>query len=636
MLAWVWLSFALGAGSQTAIVADDVTKGLLQRAQYEQVKISPDGQYLAIAHHEEHGTTVTVLDRKSLEQVSQIDPGNRGEVTSLAWLGSEQLLVAANRRDGTFAAPVVAPELFLLNIHETHAKPLPDSFSGVIEGDDHHILVTRCKFVDNKCLSELFKLDTHHLTSRGESITVAPVEGAEFLIDHAGQPRFTWAVDEDGIEKLYERDSSGQWQLINDSKSSQVYVEPKGISRDNKFAFLITEQKSGPDVIQRYNLADNTRQDVLRDTSSDPLGLIFSLDQLEPIGANFGPGRPMPRFFNGNDTDAQWRRALGATFADSLPVVISASADGNLLIVETTSDRDPGSFYLFDKQAHKAQLLFHAKPWLDLNKQLPTESFSIKARDGLMLNGFMTLPAQTNHLPPMVVMVHGGPFYIRDDWDYNTETQLLAQHGYAVLRVNYRGSSGFGRDFMERGYRQWGAAMQDDVTDATHWAIDKGLADGKRVCIYGGSYGGYAALMGAAREPQLYRCVIGMAGVYDLNRMYTWGDIHRNHYGMVYLKTVLGQDKTQLAARSPVELASSITVPVLLAHGTLDGRVPIQHAQAMRDALRKAGHPPLYFEYTWEGHGLYDEEHRKDFYTRMLQFLDANIGDAPANPVASH
>ena len=636
MLAWLWLGVALGASSQTAVVADDVTKGLLQRAQYEQVKISPDGLYLAIAHHEEHGTTVTVLDRKSLEQVTQIDPGNRGEVTSLAWLGSEQLLVAANRRDGTFAAPTVAPELFLLNIHEKHAKPLPDNFAGVIEGDDHHILVTRCKFVDNTCLSELFKLDTHHLTSRGESITVAPVEGAQFLIDHAGQPRFAWAVDEDGMEKAYERKNNGEWQLINDSKSSHVYVQPEGISRDNKYALLISEEKSGPNVLQRYDFADDTRQDVLRDTTSDPLGLIFSLDQLEPIGANFGPGRPMSRFFNGNDPDAQWRRALGAAFADSVPVVVSASSDGNLLIVGTSSDRDPGSFYLFDKQARKAQLLFHSKPWLDLNKQLPTQSFSVKARDGLVLNGFITLPAQADRLPPMVVMVHGGPFYVRDDWSYDTETQLLAQHGYAVLRVNFRGSSGFGRDFMERGYRQWGAAMQDDVTDATRWAIDNGIVDGKRVCIYGGSYGGYAALMGAAREPQLYRCAIGMAGVYDLNRMYTWGDIHRDRYGLLYLKTVLGQDKAQLASRSPVELASSITVPVMLAHGTLDGRVPIQHAQAMRDALRKAGRPPLYFEYTWEGHGLYDDEHRKDFYTRMLQFLDAHIGDAPANPVASH
>lgn len=629
------MGLALGAGAQTAVIADDITKGILRRPEYEKVRISPDGRYLAIAHREGDGTTVTVINRSDLQQVSQIDPGNRGEVTALAWLGSEQLLVAANRRDGTYAAPVVSPELFLLNIHETHAKPLPDNFAGTIEGDDRHILVIRCKTIDGKCHSELVKLDTGHLTGRGESVAVAPVEGATFLTDHTGAARFAWSMDDDARQQLFVRKDDGQWQVINDSKESHLYVEPTAVTRDNKHAYLIAERANGPDALERYDFADGSRTEIMRDKVSDPLGMIYSFDQLEPIGASFGPGRPVPRYFNDKDPDVPWRRALSAAFPDSNPTVVSASQDGNLLVVGTVSDRDPGSFYLFDRQTHKAQLLFHAKPWLDVNKQLPAQSFSMKARDGVTLTGFITLPESSAHPPPLLVMVHGGPYYIRDDWDYDNETQLLAQHGYAVLRVNFRESSGFGLDFIQRGFRQWGAAMQDDITDATHWAIDNGLADGKRVCIYGGSYGGYAALMGALREPKLYRCAIGLAGVYDLNRMYTWGDIHRSHYGEYYLHTVLGQDKAQLASRSPTDQAASITVPVMLGHGTLDGRVPIDHAHALRDALRKAGHPPTYIEYPWEGHGLFDEGHQQDFYSRMLQFLDANIGQA-SDQVAAH
>jgi dipeptidyl aminopeptidase/acylaminoacyl peptidase len=259
------------------------------------------------------------------------------------------------------------------------------------------------------------------------------------------------------------------------------------------------------------------------------------------------------------------------------------------------------------------------------------QPFEMRARDGLPLHGFVTMPIDGAHPAPMVVMVHGGPYFVADDWGFDDETQLLAAHGYAVLRVNFRGSANFGRAFMERGYMQWGAAMQDDVTDATRWAIQQHLADPQRICIYGGSYGGYAALMGAAREPTLYRCAVGLSGVYDLNRLYSWGDIHRGNYGMNYLGRVLGHDSTALAARSPANLAAQITVPVLLAHGALDGRVPNKYAKEMRKSMANAGHPAEYVEYPYEGHGLADPAHQHDFYSRLLRFLDDNLRPASAS-----
>ena len=167
---------------------------------------------------------------------------------------------------------------------------------------------------------------------------------------------------------------------------------------------------------------------------------------------------------------------------------------------------------------------------------------------------------------------------------------------------------------------------------ANRQAINQGLVDGHRVCIYGGSYGGYAALMAAIREPGLYRCAAGLAGVYDLNRLYSWGDIHRSDYGLKYLQTVLGTDKAQLSQRSPSDHAAEITIPVFLAHGDLDGRVPIKHARELRKAMTKAGHEPLYTEYEFEGHGLALEADRIDFYGKLLMFLDANT--APGGAVA--
>jgi dipeptidyl aminopeptidase/acylaminoacyl peptidase len=161
------------------------------------------------------------------------------------------------------------------------------------------------------------------------------------------------------------------------------------------------------------------------------------------------------------------------------------------------------------------------------------------------------------------------------------------------------------------------------------------MADPHRICIYGGSYGGYAALMGALREPSLYRCAAGMAGVYDLNKMYSWGDIYRSDYGLAYLHTVLGTDKTVLAARSPSEHAADIRIPVFLAHGVDDGRVPVDHARAMKKAMTKAGHDFQYVEYPYEGHGLALEDDRMDFYGRLLSFLDANTTPVPTDMAAT-
>lgn len=628
MLAGIWLGLALAAGTGGASAGlDEAAKGLLRRAEFEDAQISPNGEYIAVVHHYETGSVVEVLRRSNWEAVATINPGEQGEVGSLAWLGSERVLVSANRSIGPFAMPIVRPMLYLLKIGDKHAKPMPYNFLGTIEGDDTHILVQKCTdYVGDDCVAEIRRLDIGRITGQGEPVATGPVAGSDFTLDRSGQPRFAGHVDKDGRQQLYVREANKAWKILNDSKDSHLYVEPLGIARDDQSAFLLAEQAEGPDVLERYDFATGARSPLLRDSTSDPLNAIYALDGKELIGAVFGPGRPQPRYWQPDEEHSRWRRAISAAFPDANTAIVSASADGQFVVIRTLSDRDPGTYYLFDRQHQKMQLMFRASPWIDPAQQLPTQSLTFRARDGLPLSGFLTLPKDAGTPPPMVVLVHGGPFYLRDHWDYDDETQLLAQHGYAVLRVNFRGSGGFGRNFVERGARQWGAAMQDDITDATRMVIADHLVDGQRVCIYGASYGGYAALMGAAREPQLYRCAIGLAGVYDLNRMYKWGDIRRSDYGMVYLQQMVGQDKAVLNAHSPGSLAASIKIPVLLAHGELDGRVPIDHAKLMRDALKKAGNPAEYVQYPYEGHGLAAFDHRVDFYGRLLHFLDTHIG----------
>jgi len=223
----------------------------------------------------------------------------------------------------------------------------------------------------------------------------------------------------------------------------------------------------------------------------------------------------------------------------------------------------------------------------------------------------------------MVLLVHGGPFSVFDSWGFNQEVQLLANRGYAVLQTNFRGSGNYGRAFMEKGYQQWGRAMQDDLTDATHWAIDQGIADKKRICIYGSSYGAYAALMGVVREPGLYACSIGNVGVYDLKQIFA--DDARDSAAIdKYFSSTLGS--ADLETISPTLRATEIKVPVLLGEGREDRTAPLVHTERMRDAIIQAGGAVDVVVYEGEGHGNYLIKNQIDWANRVLVFLDSHIG----------
>jgi dipeptidyl aminopeptidase/acylaminoacyl peptidase len=310
-------------------------------------------------------------------------------------------------------------------------------------------------------------------------------------------------------------------------------------------------------------------------------------------------------------------------------VVTSTTDDGKTALVHTYSDRDPGSFYLFDTQTKKASYLLSRRSWIDPEKMAPMKPVELKARDGVAMRGYLTVPAgkEARNLP-MVIYPHGGPFGIYDTWGFENDPQILAAAGYAVLQVNYRGSGNYGRNFNQSGAHQWGQTMQDDLTDATRWAIDQGIADRGRICIYGASYGAYASLMGVAKEPDLYRCAAGYVGVYDLVAM-TAQDNRGSQRMKTWTSEWLGQGEA-LASVSPNRLVSRIKVPVFLAAGGEDEIAPIAQSEKMERALKQAGIPVETLYYTTEGHGFYKVEHQREYYTKLLAFLARHLGGAPA------
>jgi dipeptidyl aminopeptidase/acylaminoacyl peptidase len=303
------------------------------------------------------------------------------------------------------------------------------------------------------------------------------------------------------------------------------------------------------------------------------------------------------------------------------------------VLIDSRSDVSPGSFYLYDRKSAKMEWLGDRQPWVDPKRMSPMQPVRYKARDGLEIPAYLTVPRDSSGKNlPLVVLVHGGPNIPGDSWGFQPEVQFLASRGYAVLQPNYRGTTRYGWKHFSSALKQWGLTMQDDVTDGVAWAVAQGFADPKRVCIYGGSYGGYAAMMGVAKTPEVFKCAINYVGVTDLPLLLTatWSDTYHSDFAVFADKYRIGdpdKDLDRLKATSPTNLASRIKAPVMMAYGASDVRVVPQHGTFMKSALERAGNPPeVWMMVDGEGHGFRRMDNQVMFYGAMEKFLDKHIG----------
>ena len=320
-----------------------------------------------------------------------------------------------------------------------------------------------------------------------------------------------------------------------------------------------------------------------------------------------------------------FRKNILNTFPDNRLQILSKSADGKLSIVRVSSDVNPGKFYLYDRDKNRLRFLYDAMKHIKAEDLSPMMPIVLDARDGAKLHGYITFPKNKNKNLPLIVLPHGGPHGVRDYWGFNSEVQVLANAGYAVLQINYRGSDGYGLEFKRAGYKEWGGLIQRDIIDATKWAIKKNIADKNRICIMGASFGAYSAVQSAILEPELYQCVIANAGVYDLEMMYEEGDIPEVFYGEDYLERVVGKDKKKLKDFSPVYNLKKLKAEILIAHGVKDRRTPFDQAEALIDGLDDIGKKYEVFVKEKEGHGFYKDENQAEYLKRVIRFIDRNL-----------
>ncbi|WP_369350023.1 alpha/beta hydrolase family protein [Stenotrophomonas sp. JAG2] len=646
--ACVWGMTALLAMTGQAGAVD--LEHYLRRDTFTDIKISPTGAFYAATIPMEDRTGLAIVRREDGKLIGSFVPPKNNHANDFDWVNDKRVLIGLAEKFGSLDEPQPTGELFGINADGGRGELLigyrvqsrgpgtriqPKKVEAVaafmidaLPDQDRRVLVKVMPFsVDPFTSAERLDVNSGQRTP----VARAPVQRADFVADGKGEVRFADGAAGDNVNKLYYRDGAGAaWKMINDQGVSQRIERALGFSEDGRLAYLLVEQPSGPDTIVSWNPATDERRELLRDEVVDPAKVIYRRGTSIPIGALYLGDRPRTRFFDETSADARLQRSLEQAFGGQAVFITSSSRDGRLAMVQVWSGSNPGDFYVFDTQAKKADLVVSRSQWVDPDTTAVVQPIALKARDGMPLHGFVTRPrGSEGKRLPMVVMPHGGPFFVYDDGAYDMESQLLAAAGYAVLQVNFRGSSNFGRAHANAGSREWGGAMQDDLTDATRWAVAEGIADGAKVCMYGASYGGYAALMGVAKEPSLYACAAGYVGVYDLPIMYTTGDIQRRGSGETYLREWVG-DRTALAAVSPVNLAGRIKVPVFLAAGGEDERAPILHTRRMEAALKKAGVPVDTLYYPTEGHGFYTDAHRREYYTRLLAFLSNSLGGQTA------
>jgi dipeptidyl aminopeptidase/acylaminoacyl peptidase len=488
--------------------------------------------------------------------------------------------------------------------------------------------------------SKLLRVNTKTREARNVTPVGSPSGVATWIIDQGGQPRVAVAGSHGTMQTVHWRNpATNAW--VNMASSDAVdpgvgsYV-PVAVDFEGRLFVTAIDPASGAaktSALFRMGPQDGKlpAEPILRLAGYDFDGkILFDAATRKTSGVLYTSDAKGAVWFDPAlraDQEAIDKQLDGTvnTF-DCAPSCSSARR----FVVTSYSDRQSPVYFLYERATRKLQLIASSRPWLDSAKMAEQDFVRIKARDGLEFPVLVTRP-QGKGPWPTVVLVHGGPNVRGEEWGFSPDTQFLAARGYLVIQPEFRGSQGYGDALFRAGWRQWGLTMQDDVTDATRWAIAQGLADPKRVAIAGASYGGYAAMMGLVKEPALYRAGINWVGVTDIGLMYEigWGDFMGSkwmRYGMPKLIGHQTRDAEQFRLTSPLQQAARITQPVLMAYGELDRRVPLPHGTKLRDALKASGNKNVeWVEYEGEGHGWVLMKNTVDFWSRVETFLNKNL-----------
>ena len=583
--------------------------------------ISPDGMRLAFAKPWEHRMNIYVREiATGIEK--RITSATERDIAGCFWKGNSKIVYAQDLGgDENF-------HVYIADIKGGEARdltPFEKVKAGILddlEDDPIHMLIEM-----NKRNPEVFDVyRCNILTGELELLAENPGNITGWMTDHDGKLRAAYATDGVNTSFLYRTNESEKFRILLTTNFKETFI-PIMFAYDNKLMYVESNLSRDKAAIYTFDPEKNETLDlVFEHPEVDVGGLLHSKKRKIITGVVYLTDRRHYKFF---DSDREEVQKTLEEFFPNREVSISDIDDAERrLIVRTYSDRTRGAYYLYDRQDNSMSKLAELSPWIKEDQMAPMRPITYTARDSLTIHGYLTLPLGVeSHDLPLVVIPHGGPS-ARDSWGFDSEAQFLANRGIAVLQVNFRGSTGYGKAFWQAGFKQWGRKMQDDVTDGVLWAVEQGIADKSRLAIYGGSYGGYSALAGATFTPDLYACAVSYVGPSNIFTLLEsippyWKPFIEMEYEEIGDPS---KDKALLESVSPVFHADKIKIPLFVAQGANDPRVNKAESDQIVEAVRKTGQDVVYMVKDNEGHGFHNEENRFDFYRTLEEFFRKHLG----------
>jgi dipeptidyl aminopeptidase/acylaminoacyl peptidase len=619
-----------------------------ERPVYSGALLSPSGERVAFRlGGKGQRDSLAVLDLSTLK-MRKLTASDETDVNTFQWVNDQRLVFTLRESHLAAGDTFLAPGLFAINAdgsglrqlvlrggyRKADQRELPwNTFllPQVGAQDSDWVYVVRPDAVTDKGF-DYFDLQRLNTVSGLTQDVDTPKKVVEWLLDDKGELRAVRTGD-GAVAALHLRDpATGNWRKLReyDRFGTGADIQLQGLAADGQ---LIVTARAKRDVAALY------LYDPVADRLADKPLLAVAQYDVEPqliqaqgrlLGAQFTADAQVTHWFDATlkQHQADVDKALPTTSN-----LLQPPRRGNSpwILVHAFSDVQPAMFLLFNTGTKKLTRIGAERPDIQTNQMSTMDMVRYKARDGLEIPAYLTLPASAPDKKnlPLIVYVHGGPWLRGATWRWQPDVQFLASRGYAVLQPEFRGSLGFGLKHFESSFKQWGLAMQDDLADGARWAIAQGIADPQRICIMGASYGGYATLMGLAKDGDLFKCGINWVGVSDILLMYdaTWSDSSDvwKRYGMPLRVGDRKKDMSQLEATSPIKLAARIKNPLLVGHGRVDRRVPVEHGQRLVDAV--SGHNPNveWVRYADEGHGWSLPATEVDWWTRVEKFLSRHM-----------
>lgn len=620
------LAFALAANAGAVFASPPriPVEDFFKDPEFTDVSLSPKGTYLAVSVPRADRTILAILRTADMSVEGSFDYGENRHIDNVAWVSDERFMMSLFEQTGRFDARMPR-SVHAANVDGTRRVDIPNGFTfqlvSTLRNDDRYVLASRS--IDG---AFLYRIDT--MTGDNRVVASSPLDSGTFAVDAEGKVRYAFGQNDDLTSQTYRRVGDG-WELIHSASyrdgSTRV---PYGVTPDGSKVVMGISDAGEPVRVSLVDPATGEEEVLARNPRVDPRGIEVSADGKSILAVSFMDGLPEYTWVDSAHEDTKLMAGLVAAFPSKAVDLGGLSEDGRLALIRAYSDTDPGSYYLFNRETGQAKFLLSAMEWIKPEQMSEMRPITVKARDGLELHGYLTVPRGSDGKNlPLILHPHGGPHGPRDMWGFNPEVQFLANRGYAVMQINFRGSGGYGKAFEAKGYRNWGLTMIDDMTDAVRWAVSEGIADPRRLCTYGASYGGYAALQSIVREPEMYRCAIGYVGLYNMDLWLKDSDVAERRSGRNYQSEVFPPTSAERQAQSPAFFVDRINVPLMLVHGEKDMRVPISQFRDFTRRLEEAGKPPqVVVVEEKEGHGFYNFENQVNLYNAMEKFLEQHIG----------